>query len=129
MKFHFTQKRNIFFLYFVNPSFDERHCSQVVYINHKEHIFQELHVLHQEDHKKINSFCNFCHGVGTHLLTQTLVNPVIKGHLRLNDNCLIIMLGQVGTWTNGILHGILWVDCLQCHSLTCMLCTWELELW
>ena len=74
MKFHF--KKRIFFKTSFSPSFDVLRSSQIVYIDHTELIFQDLHLYGTKKvPKNHNQFFHFCHGGETHflVLAQTFI--------------------------------------------------------
>ena len=75
MEFHLKKRKIIFETLFSTP-FDVLHSSPIVYLDHRELIFQDL-LLYRT--KKVaenhNQFFHFCHGGKTHflVLAQTLI--------------------------------------------------------
>ena len=78
MEFDFKNGET-YFESLISSSFDELHCSTIVYMNHMEDMFQDLpFYCTNKVPKNHNQFFHFRHGGGTHflVLAQTLIYAV-----------------------------------------------------
>ena len=94
MKFDLKNGKT-YFESLISPSFDELLGSTIVYMNHMEHMFQDL-PLHctKKVPKNHNQFVHFRHGGGTHflVLAQTLMYALTITMIMIPSSVLLAIM-------------------------------------